>query len=118
MIQPRVFNNPRAVIEGWRAAVGKAVAAWPRGLDCVVNNAGYALFGALEDVSEAQLRRQMEVNFFGAALLTRECLPALRRARGRVINVSSVLGFWGLPLSAAYCASKFARARGAQSIPR
>ena len=93
---------------GERGAVGKAVAAWPRGLDCLVNNAGYALFGALEDVSESQLRRQMEVNFFGAALLTRECLPALRQARGCVINVSSVLGFRGLPLNAAYCASKFA----------
>jgi NAD(P)-dependent dehydrogenase (short-subunit alcohol dehydrogenase family) len=77
-------------------------------LDCLVNNAGVGLFGALEDVSEAQIRGQMEVNFFGLALLTRQLLPALRRARGRIINVSSVLGYTGMPLSSLYSASKFA----------
>lgn len=77
-------------------------------LDCLVNNAGFGLFGALEDVSEAQIREQMEVNFFGLALLTRQLLPALRRARGRIINLSSVLGYTGMPLSALYSASKFA----------
>lgn len=77
-------------------------------LDCLVNNAGYGLFGALEDVSEEQLRRQFEVNFFAAALLTRALLPALRRARGSVLLVSSVLGRAGFPLTGGYCASKFA----------
>jgi len=77
-------------------------------LDCLVNNAGYGLFGAFEDLAEHQIRRQLEVNFFGAALLTRELLPALRRRRGRVINISSVVGFCALPLSSAYCSSKFA----------
>ena len=77
-------------------------------LDCLINNAGYAQFGALEDLDEAQLRQQFEVNFFGAALLTRGLLPALRSARGVVLNVSSVFGFSGFPLSSAYCASKYA----------
>lgn len=77
-------------------------------LDCLVNNAGFGLFGALEDMSEAQLREQMEVNFFGLALLTRQLLPPLRQARGRIINLSSVLGYTGMPLSSPYCASKFA----------
>ncbi|HYE76275.1 MAG TPA: SDR family oxidoreductase, partial [Blastocatellia bacterium] len=77
-------------------------------LDCLVNNAGYGVFGALEDVSEQQLREQMEVNFFGLALTTRALLPALRQARGRVINVSSVLGFIGMPMTSLYCSSKFA----------
>jgi len=70
-------------------------------LDCLVNNAGYGLFGALEDLSEEQLRRQLEVNFVGAALLTRDLLPALRRCGGSVLLVS-------FPLTSGYCASKFA----------
>lgn len=77
-------------------------------LDCLINNAGYGLFGALEDLSEEQLRRQLEVNFTAAALLTRDLLPALRRCGGSVLMVSSVLGRAGFPLTSAYCASKFA----------
>ncbi len=77
-------------------------------LDCLINNAGYGLFGALEDLSEEQLRRQLEVNFFGAAFLTRDLLPALRRCGGSVLLVSSVLGRSGFPLTSGYCASKFA----------
>lgn len=77
-------------------------------LDCLVNNAGYGLFGALEDLSEEQIRGQIEVNFTGLALLTRQLLPQLRAARGRIINISSVLGFAGMPLTSLYCASKFA----------
>lgn len=91
-----------------RAAVAAVVARRPAGLDCLVNNAGAAAFGALEDLSAEQLRAQMEVNFFGPALLIRELLPALRRARGRVVNVSSLFGETGFPLTSAYCASKFA----------
>lgn len=99
-----------------RAAVAAEVDGRPGGLDCLVNNAGYGLFGALEDLSEAQLRRQLEVNFLGPALLTRALLPALRRARGRVVNVSSVLGFRGLPLTSAYAASKFALEGWSESL--
>jgi NAD(P)-dependent dehydrogenase (short-subunit alcohol dehydrogenase family) len=93
---------------GRRAAVA-AVAEWADGrLDCLVNNAGQGIFGALEDASEAEIRAQLEVNFTGLALLTRDLLPALRAARGRLICVSSVLGYAGLPLSSLYCASKHA----------
>ncbi len=86
----------------------QAVAAVDGKVDALVNNAGYALFGALEDMTEAQLRAQLEVNFIGAALLTQGLLPALRATRGALINVSSVFGYAGFPLTAGYCASKYA----------
>jgi NAD(P)-dependent dehydrogenase (short-subunit alcohol dehydrogenase family) len=78
------------------------------GLDCLVNNAGFGLIGPFEELSEEQWRGQMEVNFFGAVFLTRRLLPSLRESKGKVINVSSVLGLTAFPLNAAYCASKFA----------
>ena len=77
-------------------------------LDCLVNNAGYGLFGAAEDLSEEQVRQQLEVNFFGLVFLTQKLLPQIRQAEGRIINVSSVLGFSAMPLATLYCASKFA----------
>ena len=93
---------------GQRAAVVAHVMDSGGVLDCLINNAGYGLFGALEDLSEQQLRRQLEVNFFGAALLTQGLLPALRRCGGSVLLISSVLGRAGFPLTGGYCASKFA----------
>lgn len=85
-------------------------------LDCLVNNAGWGAYGAFEDLSERQLRAQMEICFFGAALLTQELLPLLRSSGGRLVNVSSVLGFVGLPLTSAYCASKFALEGWSESL--
>ncbi|MBY0371129.1 SDR family oxidoreductase [bacterium] len=91
-----------------RVTVLQAVQKKHGGLDALVNNAGYGLFGALEDISEEQLRYQFEVNFFGLSLLTREALPLLRAKKGRIIMLSSLLGRVGMPLTGAYCASKFA----------
>ena len=89
---------------------------WSGSVDCLVNNAGYCLGGPLEMLSTKQIRQQMEVNFFSAVLLTRELLPGLRRTGGRIINLSSVLGFTGMPLMSLYCASKFALEGWSESL--
>lgn len=79
-----------------------------RGLQALLNNAGIAVGGPLEFLPISELRRQMEVNFFGLAALTQACLPLLRAGRGRVINVSSIGGRIVAPLLAPYSISKFA----------
>lgn len=76
--------------------------------DILVNNAGYGIFGALEDTSEKQIRDIFEVNFMGPTLLIKELLPLLRETKGRVINVSSLMGRSSLPLGGVYSASKYA----------
>jgi NAD(P)-dependent dehydrogenase (short-subunit alcohol dehydrogenase family) len=86
----------------------KRVASEIGQLDCLVNNAGFGAFGAFEEMTEEEIRAQMETNFFGSVLLTRELLPQLRASRGRIINISSVFGFTGFPMTSMYCASKFA----------
>jgi NAD(P)-dependent dehydrogenase (short-subunit alcohol dehydrogenase family) len=84
------------------------VQAWPNGLDALVNNAGIGIGGPLELVSATDLRRQFEVNVFGHVDVIRASLPALRRARGRIVLVSSVGGRVALPFTAPYGASKHA----------
>ncbi|MGL4961850.1 MAG: SDR family NAD(P)-dependent oxidoreductase [Inquilinus sp.] len=86
-----------------RMAVAAAVSG---GLDCLINNAGYGLYGPLEALDDDQIRRQIATNLEAPILLTRDLLPALRRSRGRVINISSVLGFIGTPFMTIYTASK------------
>lgn len=62
-------------------------------IDCIVNNAGYGSFGAIEDVPLEEARYQFEVNVFGLAALTRAALPYMRDAgKGTIINISSVAG--------------------------
>jgi NAD(P)-dependent dehydrogenase (short-subunit alcohol dehydrogenase family) len=75
----------------------------------LVNNAGYAQFGAVEDLSREALRRQFEANVFGMQELTNRLIPTLReQGSGRIVNVSSVYGRISAPLVGAYCASKYA----------
>jgi len=81
-------------------------------IDCLVNNAGYAQFGAVEDVSTADLASaggQFDVNLYGPHRLIRQVMPHMRaRENGAIINVSSVAGRLALPGQGGYAASKFA----------
>jgi len=87
-------------------------------LDCLINNAGGAIYGPFEESSEREIRDQFETNFLATALLTRDCLPLLRASRGRIVNVSSILGVTGLQMSSLYCASKFALEGWSESLHR
>ena len=88
------------------AAVDQAVATFAR-IDVVVNNAGYGLMGAAEEVSESAARAQMETNFFGALWVTQAALPHLRRqGSGHVVQVSSLGGIGTFPTLGMYNASK------------
>lgn len=78
-------------------------------LDIVVNNAGYGLFGAVEEVSEEEARRQFDVNVFGALWVTQAALEVMRAAQdGRIIQISSVGGLVAIPGVGIYNASKWA----------
>jgi NAD(P)-dependent dehydrogenase (short-subunit alcohol dehydrogenase family) len=77
-------------------------------LDVVVNNAGYGLFGMVEEVTEQQARDQVDVNLFGPLWVTQAVLPHLRaRGSGHIIQVSSIAGVFSLPGLGIYHASKF-----------
>ncbi len=79
------------------------------GVDVLVNNAGYADYGPVEEIPLERWRREFETNLFGAVRLTQLVLPRMReRRRGRVINMSSMGGRLAFPLGAAYHGSKFA----------
>ena len=75
----------------------------------LVNNAGYSLMGALEETSVAEARQQFETNFFGVLRVTNAILPEMRQqGAGRIVNISSVVGFLPSPYWGIYAASKHA----------
>ena len=88
-------------------AVEAVLASFGR-IDVAVANAGFGVIGRLEQLSDADLRRQFDTNVFGAMSTARHALPALRRTRGRLALVGSVAGLLASPRTGAYTASKFA----------
>ncbi|MEV5497634.1 SDR family NAD(P)-dependent oxidoreductase [Nonomuraea fuscirosea] len=78
-------------------------------LDVIVNNAGYAQVGAVEELTEQELRDQLETNLFGAVWVVQAALPYLREQRsGHIVQLSSAAGIIAMPLGGAYHASKWA----------
>jgi NAD(P)-dependent dehydrogenase (short-subunit alcohol dehydrogenase family) len=98
------------------AAISDAHARFGR-LDVVINNAGYGLFGAIEEVSEAEARAQLETNLFGALWVTQAALPIMRaQGSGHIIQVSSIGGVNAFPTVGLYHASKWGLEGFSQSL--
>jgi NAD(P)-dependent dehydrogenase (short-subunit alcohol dehydrogenase family) len=94
--------------EAARGAVQQAAQHFGR-VDVVVNNAGYGHFGMVEEVTEEELRGQLETNLFGAVWVSQAALPVMReQGSGHIIQVSSIGGISAFPNVGAYHASKWA----------
>lgn len=86
-------------------------------IDVLVNNAGYGLLGAIEEVGDQEIIDIFEVNFFGLLRLTRAVLPHMRKKRsGHIVNISSIVGFVGCPGGGLYSSTKFAVAGLSESL--
>ena len=91
-----------------KSAVAKVMSDSGR-IDVLVNNAGYGLFGSLEDVPIEDFKKQFETNLFGIIILIQQVAPIMRnQGDGFIVNISSVAGRIGFPSSSAYISSKFA----------
>lgn len=88
--------------------VSQVIERWEH-IDVLINNAGYAVMGVIEEIPMADWRAQFDTNFFGAVAVTKVVLPHMRmRKQGKIINVSSGAGIIGFSNTGAYSASKFA----------
>ncbi|KAK6837489.1 hypothetical protein RU639_001581 [Aspergillus parasiticus] len=99
-------------------AVKKAESFYGK-IDVLVNNAGYSLLGAVEDLNDKESALQMETNFFGPLRVIRAVLPGMRGNRsGTIVNISSIAGQDALPSCGLYSASKFALEGLSESLSR
>jgi short-subunit dehydrogenase len=79
-------------------------------LDAMICNAGFGIYGAIDDISPDQMRKLIDINYFGTYYATRAALPVFRRQRaGHIVIVSSIVGKRGVPYMGAYAATKFAQ---------
>jgi NAD(P)-dependent dehydrogenase (short-subunit alcohol dehydrogenase family) len=103
-IIPLDVDSPESI----KAAISQIMSEKKR-IDVLVNNAGYGIFGCLEDLSVEEFKAQFETNFFAIIRLIQEVAPIMRNQKsGTIVNVSSVAGRIGFPGSPAYISSKFA----------
>jgi len=99
-----------------RKAIQKIIADSGR-IDILINNAGYGMFGPIEEISIKEIKEQFETNFFGTIRLIKAIVPIMRKQRnGTIVNISSMVGRFGVPLNAAYVSSKFALEGLSESI--
>jgi NAD(P)-dependent dehydrogenase (short-subunit alcohol dehydrogenase family) len=114
LVLPLTLNvDDKAAVD---AAVAQAIEHFGR-IDVAINNAGYGLFGTIEEVSEAEARAQMETNFFGALWVTQAVLPQMReQGSGHIIQVSSIGGVNAFATIGLYHASKWALEGFSQSL--
>ena len=104
LVIPTDLTDPQACLE----MVHQAVAKFSR-IDVLVNNAGMSMWSTVEDVREVRLFAQLlEVNVLGSVYCTKFALPYLKQTKGRIVAVSSVASFTGIPSHSGYCASKHA----------
>jgi short-subunit dehydrogenase len=86
-------------------------------LDVMICNAGFGIYGAIDDITPAQMRKLVDVNYVGTYLAARAALPVFRRQRrGHLVVVSSIVGKRGVPFVGAYSATKFAQVGLAESL--
>lgn len=98
-----VTNNESIV-----GAVNKAIQHFGK-IDVLINNAGYAFRSTVEEISDENIEHMFNVNVYGIIRMIRAVVPYMREKRsGKIINISSIAGKMVLPVSGAYCASKFA----------
>ena len=97
----RTGDSVRACVEAVSSRAGH--------IDVLINNAGYELAGAVEELTSEETRAQFETNFFGVVRMVNAVLPAMRRQRhGHIVNVGSLAGVSSIPFLGIYSASKFA----------
>ncbi len=102
--------------ESIRIAIQKIISESGR-IDILINNAGYGMFGPIEEISIKEIKEQFETNFFGTIRLIKAIVPIMRKQRnGAIVNISSMVGRFGVPLNAAYVSSKFALEGLSESI--